>query len=255
MRPRRPAVILAALIALALALGLAACGGSDDAERVAAPTTTPKPAGTGELERKPAEPQTTQPVKRVIAIVQRRTLLRRSPNGRRLGTIALKTRFGSRQQLAVVARRGSWLGVLHPTRAAAGPAGSRAMPSARRRTPGRWPSTAPRRSSGSAVRAASYGASRSPSGAPGRPPRSGATRHRPHQARGRSVYGCCILALSARQKNLPPGWAGGDRIALHGSPTDSVGGAVSAGCVRMKRKALRWLLRRVPDGTRVDIVA
>src|SRR5205814_2995657 len=43
-----------------------------------------------------------------------------------------------------------------------------------------------------------------------------------------SAYGCCILALSAIQPNLPPGWAGGDRVAIHGtlSPSD-FGQAVS----------------------------
>ena len=39
-------------------------------------------------------------------------------------------------------------------------------------------------------------------------------------------YGCCIIALSARQPNLPPGWAGGDRIAIHrdGPPRDDRAG-------------------------------
>jgi L,D-transpeptidase-like protein len=71
-----------------------------------------------------------------------------------------------------------------------------------------------------------------------------------------AAYGCCILALSAVQPNLPRGWAGGDRIAIHGtlSPTD-FGRAVSAGCVHAPDSDLRWLMRVVPLGTPVIIRA
>ena len=69
-------------------------------------------------------------------------------------------------------------------------------------------------------------------------------------------YGCCILALSAVQKNLPAGWAGGDRIAIHGtlSPSD-FGRAVSAGCVHAPDSELRYFMRIVPVGTPVVIRA
>ena len=67
-------------------------------------------------------------------------------------------------------------------------------------------------------------------------------------------YGCCILALSARQPNLPPGWAGGDRIAIHGTPrTDSIGSASSNGCLRASDAHLRRLMRDVPVGAPVFI--
>lgn len=67
-------------------------------------------------------------------------------------------------------------------------------------------------------------------------------------------YGCCILALSAVQTNLPAGWSGGDRIAIHGtlSPGD-FGRAVSAGCVHAPDGELRYLMRAVPVGTPVVI--
>jgi len=68
-------------------------------------------------------------------------------------------------------------------------------------------------------------------------------------------YGCCILALSGHQPHLRPGWAGGDRIAIHGSPQQLVGEAASAGCLRARDKDLRYLLRRVPLGTPVLIRA
>jgi L,D-transpeptidase catalytic domain len=67
-------------------------------------------------------------------------------------------------------------------------------------------------------------------------------------------YGCCILALSATQPNLPAGWRGGNRIAIHGtlSSTD-FGRAVSAGCVHASDGDLRYLMRTVPLGTPVLI--
>ena len=65
-------------------------------------------------------------------------------------------------------------------------------------------------------------------------------------------YGCCILALSAHQPNLPPGWTGGDRIAIHGTnDPSSIGRASSAGCPRASDADLRVLMRRVSLGTPV----
>lgn len=67
-------------------------------------------------------------------------------------------------------------------------------------------------------------------------------------------YGCCILALSAVQPNLPAGWAGGNRIAIHGTlSAGDFGKAVSAGCVHAPDAELRYLMRVVPLGTPVVI--
>jgi lipoprotein-anchoring transpeptidase ErfK/SrfK len=71
-----------------------------------------------------------------------------------------------------------------------------------------------------------------------------------------SYYGCCILALSAHQPNLPPGWTGGDRIAVHGtSDPSSIGAAVSAGCPRASAEDMRFLMRVVPLGAPVTVRA
>ena len=69
-----------------------------------------------------------------------------------------------------------------------------------------------------------------------------------------AAYGCCILALSAIQPNLPAGWSGGNRVAIHGtlSPSD-FGHAVSAGCVHARDGDLRYLMRIAPLGTPVVI--
>jgi hypothetical protein len=69
-------------------------------------------------------------------------------------------------------------------------------------------------------------------------------------------YGCCILALSATQPNLPAGWTGGNRIAIHGTPSAAdFGHAVSAGCVHASEGDLRYLMHTVPLGTPVLIHA
>jgi hypothetical protein len=67
-------------------------------------------------------------------------------------------------------------------------------------------------------------------------------------------YGCCVLALSGHQPNLPANWLGGDRIAIHGTPAP-VGGASSAGCLRASNDDLVSLFARVPLGAPVFIRA
>ena len=89
-------------------------------------------------------------------------------------------------------------------------------------------------------------------GAPGTPTPVGrfAVTDKLNGAAYSPVYGCCILALSARQTHLPRGWTGGDRIAIHGGST---AGAVSTDCLHASTAALRYLMRSVPLGTRVVI--
>ena len=69
-------------------------------------------------------------------------------------------------------------------------------------------------------------------------------------------YGCCIVALSARQPHLPAGWTGGDRIAIHGTNDPaSIGAATSAGCPHATAADMRTLMRRVPLGAPVFVHA
>jgi hypothetical protein len=65
-------------------------------------------------------------------------------------------------------------------------------------------------------------------------------------------YGCCVLALTGHQSNLPSGWIGGDRIAIHGTP-GSIGGADSHGCLRASDPDMVSLFARVPLGAPVFI--
>lgn len=69
-----------------------------------------------------------------------------------------------------------------------------------------------------------------------------------------AAYGCCALALSANQPNLPSGWIGGSRIAIHGT-SGPLGVAASHGCVRAADVDVSKLVDRVPLGTPVFIQA
>jgi lipoprotein-anchoring transpeptidase ErfK/SrfK len=66
------------------------------------------------------------------------------------------------------------------------------------------------------------------------------------------AYGCCALALTARQPNLPSGWFGGDRIAIHGT-SGGLGVAASNGCVRARDADVSLLVDEAGVGTPVII--
>jgi hypothetical protein len=77
-------------------------------------------------------------------------------------------------------------------------------------------------------------------GAPTPPGRYTVT-HKLDGSRFGAYHGWCTLALSAHQPNLPPGWPGGDRLAIHGTDAPGTphgvvgrlpegGGRPAAGC-------------------------
>jgi lipoprotein-anchoring transpeptidase ErfK/SrfK len=69
-----------------------------------------------------------------------------------------------------------------------------------------------------------------------------------------SPYGCCVLALSGHQTNLPPDWPGGDRLAIHATQdVTSIGQAASLGCLRSHPTKVRWLIETIPLGAPVFI--
>jgi lipoprotein-anchoring transpeptidase ErfK/SrfK len=67
-------------------------------------------------------------------------------------------------------------------------------------------------------------------------------------------YGCCAVAISATQPNLPSGWLGGNRIAIHGT-SDALGVAASHGCVRADDSDVSKLIDVLPLGSPVTIRA
>ena len=69
-------------------------------------------------------------------------------------------------------------------------------------------------------------------------------------------YGCCVLALNGHQPNTPPGWQGGNRLAIHG--TDTPRDHRHRRVRRLPARAdadLQVLMAKVPLGTPVFIHA
>jgi hypothetical protein len=71
-----------------------------------------------------------------------------------------------------------------------------------------------------------------------------------------SPYGCCVLALTGHQNRLPPGWPGGDRLAIHATKElSSIGKPASLGCMRITSVQARWLIKTIPAGSPVFVRA
>ena len=191
----------------------------------------------------------------------RAVALHSRPNGGVLASLGSHTEFGSARALSVVReRRGRWLGVTTPQL----PNGKLGWVDARSGA-FRYSRAAVElevdlsrrqltvRRAGEVVRRLAVSIGR-----PGSPTPAGrfAVTDKLPGARYSSVYGCCILALSGTQPNLPRGWTGGNRLAIHGTPEQgSVGGRESAGCLHARDGDLRRLMSAVPLGTPVRIHA
>ena len=185
--------------------------------------------------------------------------LRERPGGRVLIALGDRTPFGSPSVLTVVRREGGWLGVLSDA-LQNGRIGwirddRHALAHARRRVRVVVDRSERRMvllRDGREVLSAAVGVGRLGSETPlGR----FAVTDKLDGGRYASSYGCCILALTGRQPNLPPGWTGGDRLAIHGTNGATAARVRSAGCVTMDEAPLRRLMESVPLGTLVTIRA
>jgi len=196
----------------------------------------------------------------VIAHVQagRALPLRSRPSGPVVAWVGSTTPFGSQRALGVVAtRRGRWLAVTE-----AGVRNNRVVWVDARAGGLRYERTQLEvhvdlssrtllvRRDGVTIRRSSVAVGSS--GSPTPTGRFAVTDKLPGSAYS-AIYGCCILALSATQPNLPAGWTGGNRIAIHGTLSADFGRAVSAGCLHAREADLRYLMRTVPLGTPVVI--
>lgn len=185
-------------------------------------------------------------------------LLRSRPGGVVVTRLGSSTEFGSPLRLGVVKDRGKWLGVVS-TRLPNGRLGwvrakdvrvsatdiSLTLDLSKRRL-------VLKRGDG-VVRQMVVGIGRSSSPTPqGR----FAVTDKLSGYRYSPAYGCCIVALSAHQPNLPAGWTGGDRIAIHGTNNPaSIGIPSSAGCPHASYADMQALMRRVPLGAPVFVRA
>ena len=190
-----------------------------------------------------------------VAQVVEPAYLRASPGGRVVARVGKRTQFGSTRVHPIVRREGDWLGVIAPER----PNGKLGWIPANRVRAASQRVRLHVDLSARTVRVVRGGRTvrrvRVAVGAPGTPTPTGrfAVTDR---LKGFGPYGCCILALSARQPNLAQGWSGGDRIAIHGTAvTSSIGTEASNGCLRATDSNMRRLVRLAPPGTRVFIRA
>lgn len=239
-----------ALLTLLLAAG---CGADPDA----APPPPAAPAVFVAADDAVALRASERPQGRyLLARLKRPAQLRTTPRGRVVARIATRTEFGSRTVLSVVARRPGWLRVVATER----PNGKRGwIPAARATLDAtdfaiRIDRSARRLTlhrGAKVLRRFSVAVGR-----PGNPTPVGryAVTDRLKPERADSPYGCCAVALTGHQTKLVPGWPGGDRLAIHGTQApESVGRAVSLGCLRAREKDIRALMDRVPLGTPVFV--
>ena len=69
-----------------------------------------------------------------------------------------------------------------------------------------------------------------------------------------SPFGSFAFGISGLQTQLPPGWGGGNQLAIHGTNSpSSIGRSASAGCVRVSEAALARLKPLLQPGTPVVI--
>jgi hypothetical protein len=248
-----PVALLAAGLALVLAVAAGAWLLREDESEPAVVRETTAPAGLPLRD----EPDPRELIVRVAP--GGRLALRDGPRGRILSRIGDRTEFGSPQVLSPVDLYRGWIAVRHPSlgneRVAWIEARRAPLVYAGRHV--RLEVDLSRRElrvfSGDHLRrrmSVAIGAPDTPT-----PPGEYYVTDKLPGARFGSYYGCCILALSGHQPNLPEGWSGGDRLAIHGSPMPTWGRAVSNGCFHASRRNLRYLMRNVPLGAEVVVHA
>jgi lipoprotein-anchoring transpeptidase ErfK/SrfK len=252
--------ILVPLVPILVALLMGGSGGSaavlTNAVTVPAPKFAPAPATPATQAPSPAPKDAglKLPPGRgaLVALVRHPTPLHAKPGGRVLTKLAVKTDFGSPQALWVVRHSGRWLGVVSPK------AGNNQV--------GWIPASVVSLSRVNWQLKVSLSARRLTVldngqvkqrytvaiGAPDAPTPTGrfAVTDRLLTGDPAGPYGCCILALSAKAPHAIQDWSGGDRIAIHSTPeTETIGEAVSHGCVRLTLAEGQWLINHIPLGT------
>jgi hypothetical protein len=264
-RSALPVLLLAALAA-AFVFSYSALSAASVRDREAQPAAAalpapppPRPLTAAAAPEPAAKPKPRRPrgIHR-IAVVRGSVPVRERPNGRMIARAGATTEFGGRRVMSIAARRGPWLGVV-----------ATELPNGRLA----W---VHRRHAGLDLRRTAYSLHADLSSRRLELRRRGRTIRRISVAIGRPgsetptgrfavtdklsgsrygpYYGCCILALNGTQPKLPPGWQGGNRLAIHGTDSPgTIGAAASAGCLRARDADLQVLMRRVPLGTPVFI--
>jgi hypothetical protein len=261
-RHRLRATALAVIVSAAAFAG--GCGGDDavsGADATAAGTAKPEAETTTQATEtaQPAKPKTLELLKggnpTVFVRIGKVVDLYDEPGGKVVQRIGHATQFGSRTVFAVSGQNGDWVSVLTPYAENGRPLWLKLDPKRLQAGRSEWnidvdlsSYTTRLYDKGKLVRSFPVSI-----GMPTAPTPTG------HFAvtdtfRGglNPAYGCCAVATTARQVNLPSGWLGGDRIAIHGT-TGPLGAQVSHGCVRATDEDVSALVTKVPPGTPVDI--
>jgi lipoprotein-anchoring transpeptidase ErfK/SrfK len=258
LRPVVTAVaVLVPLVPILIALAVGSSGGSAAVHSSA--VTVPKFAPAPSTAAAPSSSARTTTGLRLppgrgalVAQLRQATALHAAPGGRVLARLALKTQFGSPAAMWVVRHSGRWLGVVSPEAGNNQVGWIRASVASLSRVD--WElkvSLSARR-----LTVLDHGRVKQSYtvavGAPSAPTPTGRFAVTDRLLTGDSAgpYGCCILALSATAPHAIQGWSGGNRIAIHSTPeTQTIGRAVSHGCVRLTLAEGQWLVNHIPLGT------
>lgn len=193
-----------------------------------------------------------------IGLITSPTALRESPDGRAVAELAVETEFGSPTVLAVTGQDGPWLEVMAPQLPNGVTGWVHAYDMDLGGTDYSLHANLAQRSlevhrGDRVVRTMSVaiGAPDTPT-----PPGTYAVTDKLEIGDAGSPYGCCALAFTGNQPNVPQEWEGGDRLAVHGTSAPStVGSPASLGCLRAAEDDMRWMVENVPLGTPVEIAA
>jgi hypothetical protein len=222
-------------------------------------TLSPVMQGSPKRHRAPAAARSSARTALILTIrAGNSVVLRSGPGGTPVATVSSPDEFGQPAALGVIKRRGQWAAVSTPALADNRLGWVRIGQAQLQATHTRWRVSVDR--AARVLTAWSYGKPvariRVAVGAPASPTPLGrfAVTDKLDGASFSPSYGCCILALSATQPDLPAGWSGGNRVAIHGvAPGMPLGTNSSAGCVHVADAELRWLYAHIPVGTPVTV--
>jgi lipoprotein-anchoring transpeptidase ErfK/SrfK len=253
--------VLVPLVLLAVALLMGGSGGTAAGGTNSVPKFAPAPATAASApDTTPASSPSPQPAAlklppgqgALVAQLRHATAMHAKPGGRVLTTLKLKTSFGSPQAMWVVRHTAKWLGVVSPDAGNNHVGWIRASAASLSRVSWQIEVSLSARKltvldNGHVMQR--YTVAVGASGAP-TPTGRFAVTDRLLTGDPAGPYGCCILALSAKAPHAIQDWSGGNRIAIHSTPeTETIGEAVSHGCVRLTLAEGQWLVRHIPLGT------
>lgn len=192
----------------------------------------------------------------LVAQITVPTAIRSSPGGARIGSLGLKSQFGSPVVAWVRRHTGKWLGIVSPA-IGNGRIGWIPRSTAKLgRVNYQLDVSLSQRHVTVLYRGRQVEHYLIAIGRPSAPTPTGdfAVTDRLKTGDPSGPYGCCILATSALAPHAIQDWSGGNRIAIHSTPeTSSIGHNVSHGCMRLTLPEGAWLIAHIPLGTPVII--